>query len=44
MLVNRSIYDVTTGNDSPGQQINELTGWTDASNVYGSDQIRADGE
>lgn len=40
---NRSIYDTSTGTDSanPRQQINEITGWIDASNVYGSDEERA---
>lgn len=39
----RSIFDETTGNsiDNPRQQINEITPWIDASNVYGSDQKRA---
>ena len=40
---NRSIFDTTTGTDTtnPRQQINEITGWIDASNVYGSDEERA---
>ncbi len=38
---NRSIYDISTGIDSPRQQINEITAWIDASNVYGSDEARA---
>jgi len=44
LTVNRSIYDVQTGNSpaNPRQQINEITAWIDASNVYGSDQLRAD--
>ncbi len=41
---NRSIFDPSTGTDvnNPRQQENEITGWIDASNVYGSDQARAD--
>ncbi|NNL50289.1 MAG: peroxidase, partial [Woeseiaceae bacterium] len=40
---NRSIYDPETGTSSvnPRQQLNEITGWIDASNVYGSDIDRA---
>ena len=35
---NRSIYKL---NSSPRQQLNEITGWIDASNVYGSNLDRA---
>ncbi len=38
---NRSIYDTSIGVDSPRQQINEITAWIDASNVYGSNEQRA---
>lgn len=43
MSFNRSAYDPDTGdtNGSPRQQLNEITGWIDASNVYGSDDERA---
>ena len=34
---NRSIYDAT---GTPRQQLNEISGWIDASNVYGSDAKR----
>jgi len=40
---NRSLYDPQSGTDgaTPRQQMNEITGWIDASNVYGSDPERA---
>ena len=41
---NRSLYDPAsgTGVDNPRQQLNEITTWIDASNVYGSDSERAE--
>ena len=43
MEFNRSAYDPATGTgaDNPRQQINQITTWIDASNVYGSDEVRA---
>ncbi|MFK8028257.1 MAG: peroxidase family protein [Gammaproteobacteria bacterium] len=38
MNFNRSIYEPGS---NPRQQLNEITGWIDASNVYGSDEERA---
>ncbi len=41
---NRSLYDPAsgTGIDNPRQQLNEISTWIDASNVYGSDSERAE--
>ncbi len=40
---NRSIYSQSSGTsmDNPRQQLNEISAWIDASNVYGSDEERA---
>ena len=46
--LSRSVYDTDTGvtdpiiGDIPRQQINQITAYIDASNVYGSDTARAD--
>ncbi len=44
MEFNRSLYVEGSGTSTvnPRQQVNEITGWIDASNVYGSDSVRAD--
>ena len=43
IFFNRSVYNPETGisPEAPRQQLNEITGWIDASNVYGSDTERA---
>lgn len=43
IMLNRSIYDHDSGtsSDNPRQQVNEISGWLDASMVYGSDPVRA---
>lgn len=34
-------HDSGTGADNPREQVNQITAWIDASNVYGSDEVRA---
>ena len=43
IALNRSIWEVGTGTSpaNPRQQANGITAWIDASNVYGSDEVRA---
>ncbi|MCA9245061.1 MAG: PEP-CTERM sorting domain-containing protein [Phycisphaerales bacterium] len=43
MGFNRSVFDPSTGTSvgNPRQQMNQITSWIDASNVYGSDASRA---
>ena len=43
MFFNRAIHDPATGTstENPRQQLNKITGWIDASTVYGSDTERA---
>ena len=43
MFFNRAIHDPATGTstENPRQQLNKITGWIDASTVYGSDAERA---
>ena len=42
MEFNRSLYDPSTGIATPREQVNEITSWIDASNVYGSEHERAE--
>ncbi|MEM1182919.1 MAG: peroxidase family protein [Acidobacteriota bacterium] len=44
MDFNRAIYDPVSGSNggNPREQINEITAWIDASNVYGSEDERAE--
>jgi len=39
--LDRSVYDLLTGTSNARQQLNKITSWIDASNVYGSDATRA---
>ena len=38
---NRSLYDPNSGRTGPRHQLNEVTAWIDASQIYGSDAERA---
>ncbi|MDH3585120.1 MAG: peroxidase family protein, partial [Phycisphaerae bacterium] len=42
IMLNRSAFDPTTGTNTPRQQVNQITAYIDASNVYGSNSTRAD--
>ena len=39
--LNRSVYDLETGTDTPREQVNMITTWLDGSSVYGSDDATA---
>lgn len=41
MSFHRGVFDPATGTTTPRQQFNEITGYIDGSNVYGSDDDRA---
>src|SRR5689334_20252418 len=41
ILLNRSIYDPTTGVTSARQQVNVITAWLDGSMIYGSNATTA---